>query len=150
MRARLRTSERGSTRSRATIALYWAPGTEMTRPRETSSRQSLTRRWGSSHRNVGSLDMFDAMDASRPPRETFYDGYVVNAIIDAAYRSIESRQWEPVKLEVWRGAAEAELQAAVTDYDAQYFLIKQERMPDGKLKLILKDKQSGEIVQKFQ
>ena len=32
----------------------------------------------------------------------FYDGYVVNAIIDACYRSAESRQWEPVELE-WRG-----------------------------------------------
>lgn len=95
------------------------------------------------------IDMLNAFENGTQPMETFYDGYVVNAIIDAAYRSIESRQWEPVKLEVWRGAAEAELQAAVTDYDAQYFLIKQERMPDGKLKLILKDKQSGEIVQKF-
>ena len=28
-------------------------------------------------------DMFDAMDAGRDPQETFYDGYVVNAIMDA-------------------------------------------------------------------
>ena len=47
-------------------------------------------------------DMFDAMDAARAPLETFYDGYVVNAIIDACYRSAESRAWEPVALE-WRG-----------------------------------------------
>ncbi len=32
-------------------------------------------------------DMFDAMDEGRAPMETFYDGYVVNAIIDACYRS---------------------------------------------------------------
>ena len=32
----------------------------------------------------------------------FYDGYVVNSIIDACYRSAASRQWEPVELE-WRG-----------------------------------------------
>ena len=37
-------------------------------------------------------------------RETFYDGYVVNAIIDACYRSAETRQWEPVQLDDWRGA----------------------------------------------
>ena len=34
-------------------------------------------------------DMFDAIDEGRAPRETFYDGYVVNAIIDACYRSAE-------------------------------------------------------------
>jgi predicted dehydrogenase len=30
------------------------------------------------------------------PRETFADGYAVNAVIDAAYRSIASGHWEPV------------------------------------------------------
>src|SRR5690606_21223102 len=30
-------------------------------------------------------DMVDASEDGRAPRETFYDGYVVNAIIDAAY-----------------------------------------------------------------
>jgi hypothetical protein len=30
-------------------------------------------------------DMFDAIDEGRAARETFYDGYVVNAIIDACY-----------------------------------------------------------------
>ena len=48
-------------------------------------------------------DMFEAMDDGRQPMETFYDGYVVNAIIDACYRSAESRTWEPVRLEDWRG-----------------------------------------------
>ena len=32
----------------------------------------------------------------RADARRFYDGYVVNAIIDACYRSAESRQWEPV------------------------------------------------------
>ena len=36
-------------------------------------------------------DMFDAMDGGDEPQETFYDGYVVNAIMDACYRSAESR-----------------------------------------------------------
>ena len=48
-------------------------------------------------------DMFDAIDEGRAPMETFYDGYVVNAVIDACYRSAESRQWEPVELDDWRG-----------------------------------------------
>ena len=37
-------------------------------------------------------DMFAAMDEGRAPQETFYDGYVVNAIMDAAYRSAKARR----------------------------------------------------------
>ena len=48
-------------------------------------------------------DMFDAMEAGREPRETLYDGYVVNAVMDACYRSAKSRAWEPVELFEWRG-----------------------------------------------
>ena len=96
------------------------------------------------------VDQLDAYDKGTRPMETFYDGYVVNAIMDAAYRSIESRQWEPVKLAVWRGSSEVEEKETRTAYNAQYDLIKQERMPDGKTKFILKDKQTGEIVQKVQ
>ena len=33
---------------------------------------------------------------NKAPRETFEDGYVVNCILDAAYRSIASRRWERV------------------------------------------------------
>ncbi len=47
-------------------------------------------------------DMFDAIDDGTAPRETFYDGYVVNSIMDAAYRSAKSHAWEPVTLD-WRG-----------------------------------------------
>ena len=38
-------------------------------------------------------DTFDAIDEGRAARETFYDGYVVDAIIDACCRSAETRQW---------------------------------------------------------
>lgn len=31
------------------------------------------------------------------PRETFHDGFAVNAILDAAYRSMQSGRWEPVE-----------------------------------------------------
>jgi hypothetical protein len=41
-------------------------------------------------------DVVEAFRAGREPRETFRDGYVVNAILSAAYRSIESGRWEPV------------------------------------------------------
>ncbi len=94
-------------------------------------------------------DMFDAMDEGREPVETFYDGYVVNAIMDAAYRSIESKRWEPVALEDWRGAEGTESGVALRDYDDAHFLIKEEVMPDGSLKLILKEKAGGKVIQKI-
>jgi predicted dehydrogenase len=94
-------------------------------------------------------DMFDALDAGAPPMETFYDGYVVNAIMDAAYRSMQSKQWEAVNLDIWRGKEKATTAQKATDYDEQYLLIKEETMPDGKTKLILKDKESGKIVQRI-
>ena len=81
--------------------------------------------------------------------ETFYDGYVVNAIMDAAYRSVESKRWEPVLLEIWRGADDSDSGVAASEYDDQYLLIKEEKMPDGRVKLILKEKASGKIVQKI-
>ncbi len=42
-------------------------------------------------------DVVGAFRAGIEPRETFRDGYVVNEIIDAAYRSIRSGQWEAVR-----------------------------------------------------
>ncbi len=96
------------------------------------------------------IDMLNAYDRGTPPMETFYDGYVVNAIMDAAYHSLASKQWEPVKLEVWRGSEDISDQSSRTEFDAEHYLIKQEVMPDGKTKFILKNKQSGEITQKIQ
>jgi hypothetical protein len=90
-------------------------------------------------------DMFDAIDEGRAPRETFYDGYVVNAIIDACYRSAESRQWEPVLLEDWRGAGVPRIERARREHDGKT-VIKEEKMPDGRSKLILKDEATGEFV----
>ena len=93
-------------------------------------------------------DMFEALDNGTAPRETFYDGYVVNAVMDACYRSVASRQWEPVSLDVWRGSEAALDVEAQVNYDAQFFLLKEEKMPDGRVKLILRDKQTGKIVQR--
>jgi predicted dehydrogenase len=41
----------------------------------------------------------EAFRAGTAPRETFRDGYIVNMILDAAYRSIASGHWEPVALD---------------------------------------------------
>ena len=93
-------------------------------------------------------DMFDAIENGTQPLETFYDGYVVNAVVDAAYRSAETRCWEPVVLEVWRGKDASTKKDLVKDYDEHYYLIKDEVTHYGTRKLILKHKQSGEIVEK--
>ncbi len=93
-------------------------------------------------------DMFRAFEEGRDPAETFYDGYVVNAIIDAAYRSAETKQWEPVHLPVWRGETNEQEVKTLTEYDADHYLIKQEMTHDGRNKLILKEKTSGKIIER--
>ena len=95
-------------------------------------------------------DMLDAFEQKRQPIETFYDGYVVNAIMDACYRSIASRRWERVNFEIWRGGAETEATLELLPYDEQFWLIKKERMPDGRTKLILKDRHTGEVSQRVE
>ncbi len=90
-------------------------------------------------------DMFDAIDNKKQPAETFYDGYIVNAILDAAYASAASKQWEPVKIEDWRGAAGTVQKRAYPSYDENYYLIKEEVLPSGEKKRIVKHKQTGSI-----
>ena len=95
-------------------------------------------------------DVFDAMDDGYEPMETFYDGYVVNAIIDACYKSAKSKRWETVDLEVWRGAEPGDDEAGDDHLiDGKYLLIKDERMPDGRTKRILKDKDTGALSERI-
>ena len=67
------------------------------------------RRVGQAHARIG-LELqsfFSAMNIAQTIfMETLYDGYVVNAIMDACYRSARSRAWEPVELD-WRGGKTA-------------------------------------------
>jgi len=90
-------------------------------------------------------DMFDAIDKGKQPAETFYDGYIVNAILDAAYKSAKTKQWEPVKLGVWRGLKEQQAAKEMAAYDDQYYLIKEEVLPGGEKKYIIKHKITGSI-----
>lgn len=92
-------------------------------------------------------DMLDAIDTGREPIETFYDGYVVNAIMDACFRSAKSRRWEPVELDVWRGREDVSAGREMEEYDDAHLLVKREVMPDGKAKLILQEKATGKIVE---
>jgi predicted dehydrogenase len=91
-------------------------------------------------------DMLDALDEGRSPKETFYDGYVVNAIIDSAYVSMREKRWQPVDLPIWRGREGVPGVAAARDYDSEHVLLKEERMMDGTMKLILRHKQTGRII----
>jgi len=93
-------------------------------------------------------DMFDALDEGRPPRETFLDGYVVNEIIGACYRSAKSKRWEKVKL-VRRPAADKGGRASAAKAGrGRYSIIKEERMPDGAVKRIVQDWKTGRVLQK--
>ncbi|CAL1520667.1 Gfo/Idh/MocA family oxidoreductase [Chitinophaga sp. MM2321] len=92
-------------------------------------------------------DMFNAMESKQEPRETFYDGYVVNAVLDAAYKSAATKQWEPVNLEIWRGQEGVTQTKTLVDYNEQYYLIKEEMTHFGAQKLILKDKKTGQIIE---
>jgi len=94
------------------------------------------------------MDMFNAIEQGIAPKETFYDGYVVNAVLDAAYRSATSKQWEPVQLDIWRGKEGVTKQSPFTDYDNEHYLVKEELTHYGARKLILKNKQTGKIFEK--
>ncbi len=97
------------------------------------------------------VDMLDALDEGRKPGETFYDGYIVNVLIDTCYRSARSKRWEPLEFDVWRGSDEAKTgRPAAAEIDQGTVLIKKERMPDGRTKLILKEKHTGRILEKFE
>jgi predicted dehydrogenase len=89
-------------------------------------------------------DMFNAMEEGREPAETLYDGYVVNAVMDACYRSASTRAWAPVELD-WRGGQTPRVGRPERTEDG-LVVIKEEQLPDGRRKLILKDPASGAFV----
>ncbi len=96
-------------------------------------------------------DIFGAVDRGTTPMESFYDGYVVNAIMDACYRSARSKQWEPIELEDWRGTDPSEDKRAAAQHEIDgHIVIKKERLPDGQVKLILKNKQTGELSERVE
>jgi hypothetical protein len=91
--------------------------------------------------------MFNAMEKGVAPKETFYDGYVVNAILDAAYKSAKTKLWEPVQLDIWRGKTGLTKESHLVEYDADHYLVKEEMTHYGAKKLILKNKVTGKITE---
>jgi predicted dehydrogenase len=94
------------------------------------------------------MDMFDALEQNRQPKETFYDGYVVNSVLDAAYKSAKSKLWEPVQLDIWRGKTGVMKDSHLQEYDSDHYLVKEEVTHYGAKKVILKSKKRGKIVEK--
>jgi predicted dehydrogenase len=92
-------------------------------------------------------NMFNAIEQGIEPNETFYDGYVVNAVIDAAFKSAKTKLWEPVQLPIWRGKTGVTKPSVYQEYDADHWFIKEEILLNGDVKVILKKKSTGEIVQ---
>ena len=99
--------------------------------------------------NLMFADMFDSIEAEKKPIEDFYDGYIVNAVMDACYKSAKTKKWEPVEIKEWRGKTDVEPLLTLVEYNENYWMIKEELLPDGRKKVILKDKVSGEIIQKI-
>ena len=95
------------------------------------------------------MDMFSSLEKGVDPRETFYDGYVVNAILDAAYKSAKTKLWEPVKLDIWRGQEGLSKPSNYAEYNAEYYLVKEEMTHYGTKKLILKNKATGKIEERI-
>jgi predicted dehydrogenase len=94
-------------------------------------------------------DMFDALDGGRTPMETFLDGYIVNAVMDACYRSAKTRRWEAVKLERWpAGEKKRATGPAKKQVRRRYSVIKEERMPDGVVKQMVQDWKTGRVIQR--
>ena len=93
-------------------------------------------------------DMFESVEHGKLPSETFYDGYIVNAIIDACYASATSGKWENIDLKEWRGSSGLQKISGYTDYDDQHYFIKEEMTHDGRHKLILKEKSTGKIIER--
>jgi predicted dehydrogenase len=94
-------------------------------------------------------DMFDAMDNGTQPMESVYVGYVINAILDAAFASAKSRQWEAVQLDDWRAAGPARRIGASPALVDGMAVVKEERMHGNKLKQILCNQATGEIIERI-
>jgi predicted dehydrogenase len=93
-------------------------------------------------------DMFNAIEKGVHPKETFYDGYVVNTILDAAYKSAKTKLWEPVQLDIWRGLTGVSKHNRLVDYDVDHYLVKEEMTHYGAKKVIIKNKKTGLISEK--
>ena len=57
----------------------------------------------------------------------------------------KTKKLEPVVIEDWRDTGEVNSNHAFTSYDDMYYFIKEEILPSGEKKIILKNKKTGLI-----
>jgi predicted dehydrogenase len=93
-------------------------------------------------------EMFDCIEKGTTPRETFYDGYIVNSVLDACYKSAKTKQWEPIVLDDWRGRTGVGKDSHLIPYDDEHYLVKEEMTHYGAKKVILKNKTTGKIIER--
>jgi hypothetical protein len=74
---------------------------------------------------------------------------LVNAVLDAAYKSAKSKLWEPVQLDDWRGRTDVTKDSHLIEFDTDHYLVKEEMTHYGTKKLILKEKSTGKIIEKI-
>jgi hypothetical protein len=67
--------------------------------------------------------------------------------LDACYRSAKTRLWTPVEL-AWRGGVAPRIAKASRTEDG-LTVIKEEHLPDGRRKLILRDPSTGGFVDRI-
>ena len=95
---------------------------------------------------LGYSDMFSDMFNHRrraTPQETIYDGYVVNAIMDACYRSAGTQAWEAVELD-WRHGSTPRISKDAVAHEG-HTVVKSETLPDGRRKMILRRQGHGRV-----
>ena len=93
-------------------------------------------------------EMFNCIEKGTAPRETFYDGYVVNSVLDACYKSAKTKQWETIVLDDWRGRTGVSKDSHLIPYDEEHYLVKEEVTHYGAKKVILKNKTTGKIIER--
>jgi hypothetical protein len=54
-----------------------------------------------------------------------------------------------VDLKVWKGKEDVKPIAEVREYDKDHIFVKEEILPDGTVKIILKEKNTGKIIQRI-
>ena len=70
-------------------------------------------------------------------------------MIDASYKSIKSKKWEKINLDIWRGKERVDKISTLESYDDKFYLVKEEMTHYGDKKLILKGKKDGKIIEKI-
>jgi len=137
---------------RTGFEVFTAPGNTGYVSEKSESESGWLFPVGDENVDLGYVNMFkemlDTYEQKGIPSETFYDGMVVNAIMDACILSSQTKKWEEIQIDDWRGSTEIISIREEKEFDQDHFLVKTEILPDGTKKIILKNKKTGKISQR--